>query len=152
MRILLATDGSPCSDVAVDEVARRPWPAGTMLRVISIMVPPTPLVQEPLTVSEDLYSQLEEVERKSRGDAVERAAERLRARSASTCDLHITAEVLEGSPRRVIVEEAERYKADLIIVGSHGYRSWERMLLGSVSHSVALHADCSVEIVRCRKC
>jgi nucleotide-binding universal stress UspA family protein len=59
--------------------------------------------------------------------------------------------VLTGSARRTIVEAAEAWGADLIVVGSHGYRSWERMLLGSVSQAVAAHAACSVEIVRCRK-
>jgi nucleotide-binding universal stress UspA family protein len=37
------------------------------------------------------------------------------------------------------------------VVGSHGYGTWERLLLGSVSLAVASHAHCSVEIVRCRK-
>ncbi|MFV7236591.1 universal stress protein [Flavobacterium sp. ZB4R12] len=36
----------------------------------------------------------------------------------------------------------------MIIVGSHGYGAIERFILGSVAHSVALHAKCSVEIVR----
>ena len=47
--------------------------------------------------------------------------------------------------RRVGVDEAS---ADLIVVGSHGYGVWDRFLLGSVSQAVALHAKCSVEIVR----
>ena len=39
-------------------------------------------------------------------------------------------------------------KADLIVVGSHGYRGYKRFLLGSVSQAVAAQAKCSVEIVR----
>ena len=51
----------------------------------------------------------------------------------------------------MIVEEAERWGADLILVGSHGYGSVKRFMLGSVSQAVATHAPCSVEIVRaCR--
>jgi nucleotide-binding universal stress UspA family protein len=57
-------------------------------------------------------------------------------------------EVLTGSPKRVIVEEAEKWGADLVVVGSLGYRSWERLLLGSVSQAVTLHAECSVLVVR----
>ena len=38
--------------------------------------------------------------------------------------------------------------ADLIIVGSHDYNRWERLLLGSVSDSVIHHAPCSVLLVR----
>jgi nucleotide-binding universal stress UspA family protein len=70
---------------------------------------------------------------------------------AGTARLGVTTEALTGSPKRTIVEEAEAWGADLIVVGSHGYKSWERMLLGSVSQAVAAHARCSVEIVRCNK-
>jgi nucleotide-binding universal stress UspA family protein len=56
-----------------------------------------------------------------------------------------------GAPHRRIVEVADEWGADLIVVGSHGYRMWERVLLGSVSQSVATHAKCSVWIVREKK-
>jgi nucleotide-binding universal stress UspA family protein len=48
----------------------------------------------------------------------------------------------------VILDQAESWGADLIVLGSHGYSGWRRFLLGSVSHAVATHAHCSVEIVR----
>ncbi|HQZ97301.1 MAG TPA: universal stress protein, partial [Pyrinomonadaceae bacterium] len=60
----------------------------------------------------------------------------------------ISGEVLFGSPGSRIVETAEQIGADLIIIGSHGYRRWERILLGSVSSSVVHHAPCSVLVVR----
>ncbi len=63
-------------------------------------------------------------------------------------DLEVSTQVLEGSPKKVIVEEAERWGADLIIVGAHGHGPAERFLLGSVAQEVAVHAPCSVEIVR----
>ena len=62
--------------------------------------------------------------------------------------LTITTVVIEGSPKSVILKEAETFGADLIVVGSHGSGAVERFLLGSVSHAVSLHAKCSVEIVR----
>ena len=66
-------------------------------------------------------------------------------------NVEITTEVLFGSPESRIVETAEEMNADLIIVGSHGYNSWERLLLGSVSDSVVHHAPCSVLVVRSPK-
>ena len=56
--------------------------------------------------------------------------------------------VASGSPKEVILDEADAFGADLIVVGSHGYGMVERFLLGSVSQAVALHAKCSVQIVR----
>ena len=47
-----------------------------------------------------------------------------------------------------IVETAEAIHPDMIVLGSHGYSRWERLLLGSVSDSVVHHAPCSVLIVR----
>ena len=54
----------------------------------------------------------------------------------------------EGSPKQAILQEAEKFDADLIVVGSHGRGAVRRFLLGSISQSVALHAKCSVEIAR----
>lgn len=63
----------------------------------------------------------------------------------------LTTMVIQGSPKQAIVEEAETWGADLIIMGSHGYGFWQRALLGSVSSSVVHHAPCSVLVVRLRK-
>ena len=148
MKILLATDGSPCSERAVEEVARRPWPADSQVRVVSVVEPPAPLVAEPYMGMAGYFDEVETLKRKQAVEVLERAAVKLRGADGST-GLQVSTEVLNGSPKRVIVEEAEAWGADLIVVGSHGYHTWERMLLGSVSQSVAAHAECSVEIVRC---
>jgi nucleotide-binding universal stress UspA family protein len=145
MKILLATDGSPCSERAVKEVARRPWPADSQVRVVSVVEPPGPLAAEPYMGLADYFEEAEALKRKEAGAALESAAEKLRAGGG----IQVSTEVLTGSPKRRIVEEAEEWGADLVVVGSHGYKSWERMLLGSVSQAVSAHAACSVEIVRC---
>jgi nucleotide-binding universal stress UspA family protein len=62
--------------------------------------------------------------------------------------LRATAIVELGHPTSRIVDAAEEWHADLIVVGSHGRRGLERFLLGSVSEVVARHAHCSVEIIR----
>jgi nucleotide-binding universal stress UspA family protein len=149
MKILLATDGSPCSVAAIDEVARRPWPVDSQVRVVSIVERPAPLVAEPHLMASGYFEEAEKICRRQAEDAVKLAAEKLR--SGRNGDPLISAQVLDGSAKRTIVEEAETWGADLVVVGSHGYRSWERMLLGSVSQAVAAHAKCSVEIVRCKK-
>jgi universal stress protein A len=52
-----------------------------------------------------------------------------------------------GSAKEVVVEEAKRVKADLIIVGSHG-RHGMRLLLGSTANAVLHNATCDVLAVR----
>jgi nucleotide-binding universal stress UspA family protein len=149
MKILLAIDGSPCSQAAIEEVARRPWSEDSQVRIISVIETPAPLVAEPYMMAGSYFAEAEKIYRRQAEDAVEQAAAKLRG--GRNGGPQVSAQVLAGSPRRTIVEEAEEWGADLVVVGSHGYRSWERMMLGSVSQAVAAHARCSVEIVRCRK-
>lgn len=150
MKILLAIDGSPCSDAAVDEVVRRKWDADSEIRIISVVGTPIAFATELTAAPAAYYEEFEKIERAKAREIIECAVAKLQEVKASR-DLHITTDVPRGSPKRAIVEEAERFGADLIVVGSHGYRSWERMLLGSVSQAVALHAECSVLIVRKKK-
>jgi nucleotide-binding universal stress UspA family protein len=149
MKIVLAVDGSRCSEAAIKEVARRPWPIDSQLRIISVIEPVASLTSEPWIPSAESLAEVEVAQRADAEKTLSQAAEKLRTVNGHS-QLNITKYILTGSPKRIIVEEAERWGADLIVVGSHGYRSWERMLLGSVSQAVAMHAECSVEIVRTR--
>jgi nucleotide-binding universal stress UspA family protein len=60
----------------------------------------------------------------------------------------VTTEIVIGSPARCIVDEAERWGADLIVVGSCGDRYWHSLFRGSASLAVARYAKCTVEIVK----
>ena len=51
----------------------------------------------------------------------------------------------QGSASRELLAEAEH--ADLLVVGSRGHGGFLGLLLGSVSHQVAVHAPCPVVIV-----
>jgi len=148
MKILLAVDGSPCSDTAVEEVACRPWPDGSTIKVLTaydIPAPPTPEAWAiPMTYFEEMDVQL----RKQARNIVDGAIEKLKPRLSKT--MALDGALLPGTPRSVILDEAEDWDADLIVLGSHGYRAWERFLLGSVSQAVVSHAKCSVEVVRCK--
>lgn len=149
MRILLAIDGSQCSDVAVAEIARRPWPQNSELKVLTVVEPlPVTAMTETWTLPTDYYDQWEKAVEDAAREIIEKALAKLRASPEA---LEITTEIVKGHPRDVILEAARRYQADLIVVGSHGYRGLKRLWLGSVSQAVASHADCSVEIVRSRE-
>lgn len=59
-------------------------------------------------------------------------------------------EVLFGDPGTQIVDYAERLKADLIVVPSHGYHGWRRLILGSVAERIIRMAGCPVLVLRRR--
>ena len=145
MKILIAVDGSECSDVAVEEVAKRPWPTDSVVRIISVA---ETLPLEVLSLPPRYREDIERAARHRAETIVERAIARLS--DSDVRILPISSTVVVDSPKDAIVEEAERWGADLIVVGSHGYRGPERALLGSVSHAVATQAKCSVEIARRR--
>lgn len=145
MKILLAIDGSPCSDAAVEEVARRPWPQGSSVKVLTAIEPPMPPTPEAWSVSLNYFDELEAALRKQGENIVNRALDKLKSNKTFSAD----AVLAPGSPRPVILDEAESWGADLIVLGSHGYSALKRFLLGSVSQAVVSHAKCSVEVVRC---
>ena len=146
MRILLATDGSAHSKVTVEEISNRLLPSNTKIRIVSayqktLLITP----MGTMGVSQDYYAEADHHALKTAENTIENSAKILRKKNPS---LTVTTIAIEGSPKTVILNEAERFGADLIVVGSHGSGAVERFLLGSVSQAVALHAKCSVEIVR----
>ena len=147
MRILLAIDGSSCSDAAVAEVARRPWPEGSMVKVLTTYELPAPPTPEGWAIPANYFEEMDVALRKQAQIVVDRAVQKLKPNKSIAVD----ASMLPGPPRIVVLEEAENWGADLIVVGSHGYNAWKRFLLGSVSQAVVSHAKCSVEVVRCRQ-
>ena len=145
MKILLAIDGSKYGEAAVRELAQRQWPAGTEVRVLSVAHPARYFPDPLLMMSATHFDSLKDEQERAARDVAAAADEIAKCAPA----LKVTTQVLEGSPKKVIVEEAERWKSDLIFVGSHGYGPTERFLLGSVAQAVVTHSPCSVEVVRC---
>ena len=146
MKILLSVDGSVCSDAAVEAVARRPWPPESEVKVITAAEIPMPVGMEPWIVSPDYFEEMDKSVRKAAQVVLDSALAKLKTTEDKT--LKISSETIQGSPRQVIVDEAEQWGADLIVLGSRGLGAWNRLLLGSVSNAVVHHAKCSVEIVR----
>jgi nucleotide-binding universal stress UspA family protein len=54
--------------------------------------------------------------------------------------------VLTGQPWRDIIATAERLHADLVVIGSHGFGGWDRVL-GTTAGKIANHSRCPVLIV-----
>jgi len=146
IRILLATDGSPCSELAAHSIAERPWPKGSEVHVLSVVELSVPLLRMPPAYFDEHAMQELRGAAMQRTEEAEMYAEQIIADSAMI--VSGTVAVPCATPKELILEEAQRWGADLIVLGSHGRRGINRFLLGSVSEAVAAHAHCSVEIVR----
>jgi len=149
MKVILATDGTKQSEAAIEITKTLNLYEGDEIRVISVMDMALPL-------SIDLYAgylpSTDEIESAAKDNAdkiLKTTGDKLKEFFADR-NVSVVTELLNGSPESRIVEKAEEINADLIIVGSHGYNRWERLLLGSVSDSVIHHAPCSVLVVRAK--
>jgi nucleotide-binding universal stress UspA family protein len=91
---------------------------------------------------------LEEI-RQRKGQDAEQLTRQASGRMAAP-GLSVETAVLEGDPRTAIVDAADEWQADLIVVGSHGRTGLKRLIIGSVAQAVVAHAHCSVEVVRRR--
>jgi nucleotide-binding universal stress UspA family protein len=147
-KILLATDGSAASQAAARSVAGRPWPAGTQVRVLTVVefvLPTVVALLEPPFLHDEQVEEIRAAAMKRAEDAVQSASEII---AASIPDVSQSISVLLEGPRKIVLEEADQWGANMIVMGSHGHRGMDRFLLGSVSQGVAGHAHCSVEVVR----
>lgn len=144
MKILLATDGSEFSLAAARSVAERPWPEGAAVKVISVAEVIIPAI-EPGYIDATLMDSLREETMRHSRDAVLAAETPIRE-----AGLKVSGIVLTGTAKGAIVDEAKEWGADLIVAGSHGLRGISRLLIGSVAEAVAMHAHCSVEVIRQR--
>ena len=145
MRIILAVDGSQFSNAAVQAMIAQAQPKVTEIRVLHVVELPTLLVIREMGGYDSTLDKACEAERKQAQGLVAKTVDLLRAKG-----LKATGTVEEGDAKSKILEAANEWRADLIVLGSHGRKSLEHFLMGSVSEAVARHAACSVEIVRIR--
>lgn len=146
-RVLVATDGSDFSLAAAREIAARPWNEETEFEVVAAVVPESASLRylAPAYVNSEQVEEMRATAMRHAEDAIAKVETILSAAELKVCDNVL---VPVESPQKLILDEAVRWGADLIVLGSHGRRGLKRFLIGSVSESVAMHAGCSVEVVR----
>jgi nucleotide-binding universal stress UspA family protein len=143
-RILVATDGSEFSRGALQSVVERHWPKGTEVKVVSVP-------ELAIWLGEFPYfglQQVEDLNQAAMGGASAAVAQGREMLAKAGLKVSTDVIVEHESPAKTILDEAKKWDADLIVLGSHGRRGLDRFALGSVSESVAMHAHCSVEVVR----
>lgn len=139
-RMLLATDGSEESDLALQAAASLANSTGSELHVVHVL--PTD-VGIPYPVEVLQRPTLEESKQQARA-FLERQVEQIAAEGATVANSHLRL----GRPADEIVELSEELNVDLIVMGSKGLGGVRRALMGSVSDSVARYARCPVMVVR----
>jgi nucleotide-binding universal stress UspA family protein len=140
MKLLLATDDSEYSQEALKQVATHFNPQTTEIKILHVLTPAS--YSTPPQMSRRYAPEMEESEKEARSN-VEHWGKQLRAAGFA-----VDATVEIGEVRSTIIDSAANWGADLIVVGSHGHKGLERLLLGSVAESVVRHAKSSVLVVR----
>lgn len=143
IRMIIGVDGSEHADRAVAEVASRTWPSGSVALVMTVI--DQNLISAIANVGSPLRKWIAENDNDHQWvmKLAEDAAARLRPSG-----LTVTTVTKEGNPKKLLLEEADAWKADCIFVGARGLGGIKHALLGSVSSAIASRAQCTVEVVR----
>ena len=138
MKILLAVDHSEYSEAAVRALIAQIRTEDTEVAALHVIELALADFESRQTFESSRRARL-----KTAQELVDRFAAELKNAGYATKPV-----VEEGDAKEAILNFAERWKPDVIFVGSHGRRAFKRLTLGSVTDAVARHAACSVEIVR----
>ena len=144
MKILLAIDGSKYSEAAAQNLisAFRTQSAEVLvLQVVEPLVFSAP-PQMARGYAPEMAARLQG-ELKQARESVLRTVESVRK-----AGFKADSRVVESEVRTAILDAAAEWRADLIVLGSHGEKGLRKVLLGSVAEFVARHAHCSVLVVR----
>ena len=156
-KLLIAYDGSACSDAALNDLGRAGLPMAVEAMVVTVADIILPPPDEALPADDMPAIRIPEVERHAQAHAdkaieeaqafAERGAKRVKA-DFPGWDVRV--EVRCDSPAWALVKVADRDNPGLIVVGSHGHSLvGGRLILGSVSQRVLYEARCSVRVARC---
>jgi len=134
--LILATDGSGDSENAMKEAINLARACNTRIIALSVVdVNPEYEALAPKAVEKA------ETDAKDFVDNVKECA----SRESVSCEPLV---VRGQDPARSIIEEAERLKGDMIIMGRHGRKKGvKKLLMGSVSSAVVSNAPCKVLVV-----
>jgi nucleotide-binding universal stress UspA family protein len=146
MKILVAYDGSPFADAAIDNLQRAGLPREAEATVVCVAHKGWPELKHENPDEEFDNSWSDTI--KEAEVEIERARRRLQALFP---EWKISGEALWGNPSKLLLETADVLRPDLLVVGSRGRSAAGRLLLGSVSTELIHHAPCTVRVVRTSK-
>lgn len=144
MKILIAVDDEVYGNAVIDFIRRSGWVKNVDFKLLHIVEPllvdsymsvvPAPILTD--VVKENTQS-------------AKKLLDKLETRLKPDLDGgSIEKSVYEEFPKSAIIDEAKNWNADLIVMGSHGRKGFNKFFLGSVSQTVTNHSDRPVLIVR----
>lgn len=151
MKILIAYDGSHGAEAALDDIARCGLPPSGDALVVTVaevwLPPPDSREPENEFLEEVVARHRQKGERllNEAGVMAKHAADRVRA---SLPHWNVSQVLTYGSPAWEILNAADGFNPDLVIMGSHGHSAIGRLILGSTSQKMLTEAPCSVRIAR----
>ena len=138
--IIVATDGSPSADRAVDAAAKLAKVTGAGLIILTIGGNMSGEELRQLATAEgDLSMELER--------AANMILDRARQRALHEGLSEVKLQSGWGDPAETIIEVVQRENADLLVVGRRGRSRLSSLLLGSISQKLASLAPCKVMVV-----
>ena len=135
--IVVGTDGSASAGEAVQRAGELAKLCGATLHIVSAYRPLAEIILNPEALPVDIGSLV---------NPEKDAAEICAGAAAAVNGVDVKTHTCPGHAADALVDQAEKVKADLIVVGSRGMKGKRRML-GSVPNSVSHHAGCTVMIV-----
>jgi len=137
--IVVALDGSPAAEKALDSAVEIAKLASASLTVVGVVPLQGVYAPNPQLVVDE-----REEDRKFWAELVRRSADAARRGGAPS----VSTVVLEGGVVDQLLNYLDEHRPDLMVLGARGLSATRRLLLGSVSDAVLHHAPCSVLIVR----
>lgn len=137
-RILVALDGSPRATQVLDAATATARAHGGKILLLRAVAIPTDLPQDSWKATD---MPLLDVLRRHCEAYIEEQSEGLPKELVESIEVRI------GVPWEAICAAARDTRADLIVIGSHGYSTLDRVL-GTTAAKVVNHAPCSVLVVR----
>ena len=140
--ILIPTDGSKLSDLAVDKGLELAKEVGAEVTAVHVGTPLHLIVDpEDLTESDDQP----EMRRRRKGEEIRHAVQRTAEKKGVSCKVSFST---SDQPYEDIIKAAEANGCDLILMASHGRKGVKGVLLGSETQKVLTHSAIPVLVYR----
>jgi nucleotide-binding universal stress UspA family protein len=145
-RILVAIDGSETAERALREGVALAKAHRARLRLVHVVDELTVAGERPATLT-DYWKAVRQAGERILESARTHAAKTGIAAETRLAEIRTFGSVVRRVPD-VIVDEAERWRADLVVIGTHGRRGLSKLLLGSVADGVVRTSGASVLLIR----